>query len=220
MVQITSLSPTIQNLEDTDHHFFSSHIQLAKQWIAWKQLGNGEQPSPSDQSLDSRPNIRNIHLGSLLQSPMLKYSKTSMNCFAHYLWNRYLRHQLPDKPINKWTSLGCLTPRRSSRKMNSLVMDFLHGHSLRFGNFRKSVGDSESDKCLHCESGADSPEHQLFYCEHFDNPLRGDLLAVIDGESSDFSWRILTGPFNEIACTTLYHLVHWIVHKDIVQQLI
>ena len=66
---------------------------------------------------------------------------------------------------------------------------------------------SATDKCDHCGDRSDSPEHQLFFCRPLDCDFRGDLLAVLEEETEDYNWRILTGPLNEVACSTLTYLV-------------
>ena len=44
--------------------------------------------------------------------------------------------------------------------------------------------------------------------------IRHDLIAVLDGETYDFPWRILTGPLNEVTCSTFKHYVSWMIEKD------
>ena len=66
----------------------------------------------------------------------------------------------------------------------------MHGHATRFGDFRKTLGISKNDRCEHCGDRSDSPEHQLFFCQALECDFRGDLLAVLEGETEDYNWRI------------------------------
>ena len=126
--------------------------------------------------------------------------------------HRKIKHQLlPNKPVVKWTSLGSITPRRSSRYNNSIILEFIHGHATRFGDFRKTLGISTNDRCEHCGDRSDSPEHQLFFCQAFECDFRGDLLAVLEGETEDYNWRILTCPLNDVACSAFTYLVNSII---------
>ena len=199
----------LTSIEETDRHAYAQHIQLLKQWSAWRRshLDTTSSPQPDI----TRNSTRGIDLSSIISNrdsdTTLKYTKAGMRKFLYFLWHRKIKHQHPNKPVAPWTTLGCLTPRRSSRCFNSVVLEFVHGHSTRFGNFRKSLGMSATDKCDHCGDRSDSPEHQLFFCRPLDCDFRGDLLAVLEEETEDYNWRILTGPLNEVACSTLTYLV-------------
>ena len=207
----------LSSIDSTVRHSFLSHMQMAKQWVAWKcktkdEISQGDDAMQQD---STRFSARGVDLGSLLGGTTLKYSKTSMLKFTNYIWYHYIKHQLPDKPLIPWSTLGNLTPRGSSRFTNAIVMDFVHGHALRFGSFRKSVSHmATEDACVRCGSFPDTPEHQLFYCGHYDCPWRHDLIAVLDGETNDFPWRILTGPLNEVTCSTFKYYVFWMIDKD------
>ena len=208
----------LSSIDSTVRHSFLSHMQIAKQWVAWKcktkdEISQGDDAMQQD---STRFSARGVDLGSLLGGTTLKYSKTSMLKFTNYIWYHYIKHQLPDKPLIPWSTLGNLTPRGSSRFTNAIVMDFVHGHALRFGSFRKSVSHlTTEDACVRCGSFPDTPEHQLFYCGHYDCPWRHDLIAVLDGETNDFPWRILTGPLNEVTCSTFKYYVSWMIRTQL-----
>ena len=85
-----------------------------------------------------------------------------------------------------------LFPKCSTREENTLTAEFLHGHSLRFRNFKLSVGEDDCDICECCEEMADSVEHQLFECPLFDCDERHQLLTCLGNNVADFRWRILT----------------------------
>ena len=79
----------------------------------------------------------------------------------------------------------------SSREQNTLIAEFIHGHSLRFRNFSVSVGYDDCDTCEFCNEMADSPEHQLFECPTFNLEERQTLLNLMEHNISDFKWKIL-----------------------------
>ena len=77
------------------------------------------------------------------------------------------------------------------------MSEFIHGHSLRFANFRKSIGIDESDVCENCNIMADSPEHQLFECPTFNCPERAELLHLMGNNIADYNWKIVTSCLSE-----------------------
>ena len=85
-----------------------------------------------------------------------------------------------------------LLSRFDTREDNTNLLDFLHGRSLRFQNFKSSVGaDVISNICLDCEREPDSPEHKLFFCPTFEGQDRATFLDEIDLEyASDYKLAV------------------------------
>lgn len=83
--------------------------------------------------------------------------------------------------------------RQDTRTDNTNMLDFLHGRSLRFKRFKRSVkGTSCSPLCLDCQSEEDTPLHKIFYCNAFENQHRTNLLEVIGAENTtDFRLHFL-----------------------------
>ena len=71
----------------------------------------------------------------------------------------------------------------STRYMDSLLGDFIHGSSTTFENFNFTLGIQDCSLCRYCKTESDSPEHQLFYCTALEDPTRQKLLTIIDDTS-------------------------------------
>ena len=69
--------------------------------------------------------------------------------------------------------------RYERRKIDVQYIDFIHGRSARFMDFRKKVGLTTVDVCRDCEVDRDSVEHKLFRCHKFQGELREDLINSI-----------------------------------------
>ena len=61
-----------------------------------------------------------------------------------------------------------LVTRSMNRETSTRILDFIHGHNLRFQNFAFSVQGrgqaTEEPYCLECGEQLDSPYHKLFEC--------------------------------------------------------
>ena len=84
----------------------------------------------------------------------------------------------------------------SSRYADSRVLDFLHGSSVQFQNFCRSIKVSTSSLCIYCETEEDSPVHQLFYCYALEDRSRRELLSNVK-EPENFTCEIVfSNPHN------------------------
>ena len=121
-----------------------------------------------------------------------EYNKEEMLSFQSHRWRKALQNKIPELKLKKWTGLPSkfLFPRNTLRSENTVIAEFIHGHSLRFQNFCKSVGISDSDICEICNKMADSPEHQPFECNELANEYREELLKEINYNIIDFKWKI------------------------------
>ena len=122
-----------------------------------------------------------------------------MKHFQSHKWVDQIHSTFPEIQLKKWENLSTklLFPKGSSRAENTLIAEFIHGHSLRFGNFRKSIGIDDCDLCEHCGVMADSPEHQLFECENLECTERQELLVLLNHNIGDFKWNITTSNLTE-----------------------
>ena len=70
--------------------------------------------------------------------------------------------------------------RRCERRKNNVhYLDFIHGRTCRFMNFRKTVGISTTDICVDYNLGVDSASHKLFECQTFYGVLIEFLLILL-----------------------------------------
>ena len=104
----------------------------------------------------------------------------------------------------------------TSRYADCRVLDFIHGSSIQFQNFCKSIKVSSSSTCIYCETEEDSPEHQLFHCYALEDITRRELLANIKNPK-DFCCEIM---FNDSVTesqlhTLLYERVDFITSINI-----
>ena len=192
----------ILSIDQNVRHKFNIHTNSLKSYLLWKNQEEGDGTS------DVRNRARNIALSNYVMSSKCLYTKVNMKQHSIYLWHEQLKNKFPNKPINLWHDSGIneLFPKGSSRKDNTTICDFLHGHCSRFGNFSKTVQISTSDTCTYCNNESDSPEHQLFSCVQLASEYREDVMALLEDDVTEFTWRTLTGPMNDTACNVFRHL--------------
>ena len=148
------------------------------------------------------------------------YSKKSIAQFLSLRWDRRLKADgsllFKNDGINvdTLTSMGEPFIRRFERReQNVHYLDFLHGRSGRFMDFRKRVGLTDSDVCEDCGDLGDSVEHKLFSCINFSGQVRDNFIqslgdrdyreAVLFAGNRDirYNFRVLV---DEICCQSEY----------------
>ena len=88
-----------------------------------------------------------------------------------------------------------LFKRHDKRIDNTNLVDFLHGHCLRFQDFTYSV--LKADKsihtplCLECSVKPDSVHHKLFECDNFQSDSRNNLNALVGNLETNFYLPII-----------------------------
>ena len=91
--------------------------------------------------------------------------------------------------------------KTSTRKDDSTLMDFLHGHATRFSNFAAQVKHGSSDRnpyyCKYCDKSPDSPEHQLLYCSAFECQERSILKEALT-DYSRFNLEVILSDNSDI----------------------
>jgi exonuclease III len=177
---------TILQLEESTKNPLFAHIRNLRNYLVWKE---GE-VNP----VARRKSSRGMQLVNYMHHSHCYYSKDDITQYMHYVWHHNAEQKFPERNIKKWDDLNFkhLFPRNSTRSENTYLAEFIHGHSIRFANFRKSIGMDESDICENCDTMVDSPEHQLFECETFHCPERDELLQLMDNNIADFNWKMIT----------------------------
>ena len=175
---------TILQIEENSRHPYFTHIQNLRKYLLWKER--------SEMNHARRKSAREIELIEYMQHENCHYSKENIKQYMNHRWHQKVEHRFPDYNLKKWDNLNFkeLFPRHSTRAENTHVSEFIHGHSLRFANFKKSIGIQGSDICQNCNNMADSPEHQLFECTAFHCPERDQLLEILGNNIADFNWNI------------------------------
>ena len=179
---------TILQIEQEPKHRYYKQIQALKTFLCWKQ-----EPLAEDER-NSRTNTRNIQLVDYIHHKHCYYSKDEINDYNSHQWKNQLLKTSPELSIQNINreNTKILFPKGSTREENTVVAEFIHGHSLRFRNFRKSVGEDNEDTCEFCEVMVDSPEHQLLECSTFECETRNTLLSLLGNNIADLKWRVLT----------------------------
>ena len=176
--QMTSL---IYQLEHTPGHKYYKHTIQVKQFLKWRT--------------DSDTASRNIEL-HLSQRKHLLYNKTVISKYVGMLWDRQLHLEcgLRDRQVKTIMAQTLLKPflqRWETREAQVQYLDFLHGRSARFQDFRKSVKLTTSQTCLDCRSVEDSHLHKLFDCAALAGSERNRFVQSIGGKTDIFEELVL-----------------------------
>ena len=181
--QDDELKAIILQLEECPAHPFYRQMILTKEFISWKRAGK----------LSS---CRTLTLIDLTNDETM-YSQNEMQQFMCARWDRWITTNDTEHFTGKWNVVAEQTMRslisthnainkplflrNDTRTQNSNMLDFLHGHCLRFQDFRKTVKRGcLHDKCLDCSEEIDSPTHKLFFCSPFSGTQRKALVTHLD----------------------------------------
>jgi hypothetical protein len=178
-----TMTAKLLQIESEPNHPFYKGIMSTKRYLRWK----------SDPLASSTPNRRQqtfLRDCSLVDVDLqtLHYTKESMEEYGHMLWNDAVRNSIKsitrtdpyttipvhsDEELQLLVDCGALFTvpllRRSlSRRTTTAVVDFVHGHNLRFQDFL--YAQQQIDRSVHCPEclecfKPDSPFHKLFECE-------------------------------------------------------
>ena len=179
------LKAVILQIEETPTHPFYRHTILIKEFLAWKRAGKFS-------------SCRSLQLWDITEEETM-YGKAEMQQYMCAKWDQHilmndLEHFIsaddlfePDtiKELisTKQALKAPLFFREEKRTNNSDMLDFLHGHCLRFRNFRQTVENGDiTDECLDCSSNRDSLTHKLFHCPTFAGCEREAFAAHITEE--------------------------------------
>ena len=111
------------------------------------------------------------------------YAKNSIEVFWCTTWDRRLKADSSlffQKTMmnidNSAIKESPLIRRHEKRKNNvQYLLDFIHGKSARFKDFRKRVGIDSDEICENCDIERDSVDHKLFKCASFGSEIRKSL---------------------------------------------
>ena len=180
------LKAVLLQIEETHDHMFFKHVVWAKNYLSWKQ--------------EEQCTARSISLLDANHDDLI-YSKQSMDQFTCSKWNRLLctndgkyflsnsdRATIDSDLVNTYQVMQAppMFFRSDRRTDNTDLVDFMHGHSLRFLSFRFTTGHSNNRLCLDCQRDEDTPEHKLFYCSFFAGRERDALIERINTEDSSY----------------------------------
>lgn len=195
-------------VDDNPQHPVFTKAQQLKKYILWK----------TNLKSNNRCSTRRADLINFLQVPELSYyTKGGMQDYSNALWWRRLKHTHPHLDTEHWgdSNYKFIFPRGSDRGENTRQVEFIHGHSLSFQNFSKTVGLSQTNDCILCnQAQTDSNSHQLFECIAFECEFRKELLNLMDNNIADFQWHlsVSTGKSSEIISVFL-KLASFIVER-------
>ena len=186
---------TILHIEQNEKHASHRHIQELKKFLLWKKAKIAkENDSIALQSRRNTIRSQGVHLIDYMHHKDCYYTKHEIEEYRNFIWQQKLLNKFPEHKIEAWEELNfkLFFPRGSTRLQNTHTSEFIHGHSLRFANFRKTLRLDNSDICKYCNNQVDSTEHQLFECTVFDCPERTELLQLMENNIADFSIKLLT----------------------------
>ena len=176
----------MHQIAETPGHQCYGHIQLVKKYLASKT-------NTSDST--GIGTIRNFELGRVEDSDLI-YDKNSIAKFMSQQWNRRLRADgsllFKNDNVRVETFEIIRSPfirRFENRRNNVQYIDFIHGRSARFMDFRKKVGLTTTDICEDCEDSRDSVDHKLFHCSQFQGHIRDNFIDSIG--DADYKEAIL-----------------------------
>ena len=193
--------------QDSKHPFFPKIGQL-KRFISWKQHDN-----------IARGTVRTTELISYLNnSSSYYYNCQQIRAYQNKLWWRDIKAKFPYLNVDNWEESNgkYIFPQASIRLHNSMTAEFIHGHSLLFRNFQKTIRLINSDICEFCNL-SDSNTHKLFECSYFDCEHRHEILNIIKNNIADFEWRIAVSSKNVDSRQLVHHfrsLVRFIIERS------
>lgn len=188
LYQGDNVAGKILQVEATPSHPYHAHTRLTKEFL---------------KSFHSRSDRLSQINFDMFEKDKFLYSKEEVIKFICTKWDANLRanmgsilkadpynieqlHSDEDLSIYIDTYQALKNPlfkRNEKRINNSNLMDFLHGHCLRFQDFTYSV--LKADKgihiplCLDCSMKPDSVHHKLFECSSFQSESRNNLEASV-----------------------------------------
>ena len=169
--------------DDPKHPLFTKSQQL-KKYFLWMQNGD---------SISKRYSAHTIDLIDFLGHEFCYYTKNDIDRYINFIWWKRIGHTHPHLYSKSWVGSNSklIFPRGSHREDNTRHAEFIHGHSVSFQNFSKTVGRSKYDLCCFCNTNkADSNAHQLFECPTFECDHRCNLLLLLDNNIADFQWKL------------------------------
>ena len=178
--QMTGL---ILQIESSPGHLFYSHIAKIRQFLKWNTKSATAQRSIDIITVDRKHCL---------------YNKEIMSKFVGFIWDLQLNcdssRLIKDREITTSMSTTILEPfllRTETRQDQAHWLDFLHGRSARFMNFRRSVKLCTSSVCLDCSEHIDSNVHKLFTCSNFNGSERDEFVELLGGEVDRFEELVL-----------------------------
>ena len=187
------LKAVILQIEETPNHPYYRHTILIKEFLAWKRTGKFS-ICRSLQLLDITDEELQYGKGEMHQYMCAKWDQNIIcNDLEHFIgsWNftDLEENNSSSNDSNKLISTHqasqkSLFIRVEKRTDNSNTLEFIHGHCLRFRNFRQRVERDHvvTDACLDCNSGSDSIVHKLFHCPTFCGSERDALKEYIPND--------------------------------------
>ena len=167
----------IYQIAETPAHPFYDHIRIVKQYLAYCSQVDGE-----DAEYRS---VRRIDIG-LIPQEKFQYTKSSIERFLCNTWDRCLQSdrslffQSSRMVIDTKSIREAPFIRRFEKRKNDVqYLDFLHGRSARFKDFRRTVGFTSSDICDNCQEQKDSVEHKLFRCTSLSSENRDNFVRPL-----------------------------------------
>ena len=206
------LKAIVLQIEETPSHPFYLHIMWTKSYLSW--------------TTEEKNQSRRVSLINFMDGTM--YSQADMTSYLCSRWdtliyNNDLKHfQSKQNPVGVnadsiRTAVIIQHPmfRREDRRENDTnVIDFLHGHGLRFEDFRNAVtSETNVDICNDCSISTDSPEHKLFLCDAFGGELREQLINLLDADFYQYRIKIIFSK-NETLRRTFREMVEHICNNS------
>ena len=181
-----AMTAKLFQIESEANHRYFTHILSTKRYLKWAESDTHEEDHPRQHlSRGSRSSIRDVDLLAIDPARFM-YTKENMTRYTHHLWDDHVRGSF--ETILKREGTGSeatsslihhidtealavcpLLNRAMDREQSSTLMDFIHGHNLRFQDFVFRIQDSrgvvaEEPYCLECGEEMDSVYHKLFEC--------------------------------------------------------
>ena len=176
------LRAVILQIEETPSHRFYNHVSMTKKCIAWKR--EEETTARSIQLLDLSEDEFWYSQGQMQLYLCSKWDKLVVTNDLEHFVDKYDAHALIDakKMVNTFATLNVSVFSREEKRVdNTNLIDFLHGHCLRFQRFKQIASRSNTQhQCLDCNAAVDSPTHKLFHCQAFAGIERDCLINLFE----------------------------------------
>ena len=176
-----TMTAKLFQIESEPRHVFYSQIAEVKKYLEWAETK--EEENSGRQITEGRSFRRGCELLTF-DPDKLHYSKEDMDLYLCHLWDSSVLASIGDilkgnfeenslDDFKEMVDTGALSvcplvTRSMDRETSTRLLDFTHGHNLRFQNFAFAVENRsqriEEPICLECGVELDSTFHKLFQC--------------------------------------------------------
>ena len=195
---------TLAQAEGSLYALYHNQLTAVRKYLVWRNGVNG-------QSTETGRSQRHIDIMQMATTQNVIYTKEDIIQHQQNIWIDHIRNKLMQKTTTRTnlkvtqiidklsrTSIilhnnNSLFNHGTSKKEDSIIMDYLHGNSLLFGRNRYTITGDESEKhCVFCDCPIDTPKHQLLECNKLaDSTQYAFASSMINSRYSDYIQEVL-----------------------------